>query len=82
MITRERSSLERLLEEVVLPACILDNDQLTFEAVKQLVGTETAQRLRLRKVDIEDEPLTLASPTDVDVYGDDAVMGEPDDDDQ
>jgi hypothetical protein len=48
-------------------------NQLEFETVKQLVGAETAQRLRLLKSDIEGEPLDLAPPDDVDIYGDDAT---------
>jgi len=44
------------------------DDQLEFEMVKQLVGAETAQRLRLLKADLEDEPLDLAAPDDIDVY--------------
>lgn len=55
------------------------NDQLEFETVTQLVGTETAQRLRLLKADLEDEPLDLAAPDDVDIYGDDATVVETDD---
>lgn len=47
--------------------------QLEFETVKQLVGAETAQRLRLLKADLEDEPLDLAAPEDVDIYDEDAV---------
>ncbi|WP_049986805.1 hypothetical protein [Halobellus rufus] len=53
------------------------DDQLEFETVKQLVGTETAQRLRLLKADLEDEPLDLAAPDDVDVYDGDATAVEP-----
>jgi len=49
------------------------DDQLEFETVKQLVGAETAQRLRLLKADLDDEPLDLAAPEDVDIYGGDAV---------
>ena len=49
------------------------NGQLEFETVKQLVGAETAQRLRLLKTDLEDEPLDLAAPDDVDVYDGDAT---------
>ena len=49
------------------------DDQLEFETVKQLVGAETAQRLRLLKADLEGEPFDLAAPTDVDIYGDDAT---------
>jgi hypothetical protein len=52
------------------------DDQLDFEAVKQLVGAETAQRLRLLKADLEDEPLDLAAPDDVDVYDGDATSVE------
>jgi len=45
------------------------DDQLEFETVKQLVGAESAQRLRLLKADLEDEPLDVAAPDDdVDVY--------------
>ena len=50
------------------------DDQLDFETVKQLVGAETAQRLRLLKSDLEDEPLELSAPNDdVDIYGGDAT---------
>jgi len=44
------------------------DDQLEFKTVKQLIGVETAQRLRLLKADLEDEPLDLAAPDDADVY--------------
>jgi hypothetical protein len=44
------------------------DDQLEFETVKQLVGAETAQRLRLLKADLNDEPFDLAAPTDTDIY--------------
>ncbi|MFC6765602.1 hypothetical protein [Natrinema soli] len=44
------------------------DDQLEFETVKQLVGAETAQRLRLLKVDLEGEPFDLAAPDDIDIY--------------
>jgi hypothetical protein len=38
------------------------------------VGAETAQRLRLLKLDLEDEPLELGAPNDdVDIYGGDAT---------
>jgi len=49
------------------------DDQLEFETVKQLVGAETAQRLRLLKADLEDEPLDLAAPDDTDIYDGDAT---------
>jgi hypothetical protein len=58
------------------------DDQLDFEAVKQLVGAETAQRLRLLKADLEGEPLDLAAPADVDIYGDDATSVETADSDE
>lgn len=54
------------------------DNQLEFEAVKQLVGTETAQRLRLLKADLEDEPLDIATPDDVDIYGGDATTFDTD----
>jgi len=47
--------------------------QLDFETVKELVGTETAQRLRLLKRDLDDEPLDLDTPTDEDIYDSEAV---------
>ncbi|MDF9747912.1 hypothetical protein [Natrinema salsiterrestre] len=56
------------------------DDQLEFETVKQLVGTETAQRLRLLKADLEDEPLDLGAPDDVDIYGDDTATVDTADD--
>lgn len=49
------------------------DDQLDFETVKQLVGAETAQRLRLLKADLESEPLDLAAPSDVDIYDGDVT---------
>ena len=49
------------------------DDQLDFETAKQLVGAETAQRLRLLKSDLSDEPLDIAAPDDVDIYGGDAT---------
>jgi len=52
------------------------DDQLEFDTVKQLVGTETAQRLRLLKTDLEDEPLDLAAPDDVDIYDGDVTTVE------
>ena len=55
---------------------------LEFETVKQLVGAETAQRLRLLKADLEDEPLDLAAPDDVDVYERDVTTVETGDDDR
>jgi len=51
--------------------------QLDFETVKELVGTETAQRLRLLKRDLDDEPLDLDTPTDEDIYNGEAVSVDP-----
>jgi len=63
------------------------DDELQFEAVRQLVDAETAQRLRLLKADIEGEPLDIDAPADIDIYGDDATTvdgsklgGDPDTD--
>ena len=52
------------------------DDQLEFETVKQLIGAEAAQRLRLLKADLEDDPLDPAAPDDVDIYDDDAMAVE------
>lgn len=38
------------------------DDQLEFEMVEQLLGAETAQRLKLLKQDLEGESLDLPSP--------------------
>jgi len=56
------------------------DEQLDFETAKQLVGTETAQRLRLLKRDLDDEALDLNPPTDDDIYDGDAVSVAPDGD--
>lgn len=56
------------------------DDQLEFETVKQLVGAETAQRLRLLKADLEGEPLDLAAPGDEDIYGDEVQTVDTSDD--
>lgn len=58
------------------------NDQLEFETVKDLVGAETAQRLRLLKTDLEDDPLDLAAPGDIDIYDDDEVSSVATDDER
>jgi len=52
--------------------------QLDFETATQLVGTETAQRLRLLKRDLDDEPLDLDAPNDEDIYDGAAVSVVPD----
>ncbi|MFT4920846.1 MAG: hypothetical protein ACI8XM_000037 [Haloarculaceae archaeon] len=50
------------------------DDQLDFETTKQLVGAETAQRLRLLKADLDGEPLDIAAPDEeIDVYAGDAT---------
>ena len=54
------------------------NGQLDFETAEQLVGTETAQRLRLLKRDLDDEPLDLDAPTDEEIYDGDAVSVDSD----
>ncbi|MFB6179979.1 MAG: hypothetical protein ABEI77_09680, partial [Halorientalis sp.] len=44
-------------------------DRLDFETVATLVGRDTAQRFRLLKRDLVDEPLDIPAPnTEVDVY--------------
>ena len=53
------------------------DDQLEFETVKQLVGAETAQRLRLLKADLESEPFDIAPPDDVDIYDGEAKTVDP-----
>lgn len=52
--------------------------ELDFETVKQLVDPETAQRLRLLKADLDDEPYDLAAPEDTDIYDGDRRSVEPD----
>jgi hypothetical protein len=52
--------------------------QLDFETAERLVGTETAQRLRLLKRDLDDEPLDLDAPNDEDIYDGAAVSVVPD----
>jgi hypothetical protein len=55
------------------------DDQLDFETVKELVGAESAQRLRLLKGDLEDEPLNLSTPDDIDIYDSEAATVDADD---
>lgn len=50
--------------------------QLDFESVEELVGTETAQRLRLLKRSLDDEPLDIPAPEETDIYGGDATTVE------
>lgn len=56
------------------------DDQLDFDTAKQLVGAETAQRLRLLKSDLADEPLDIAAPDDVDIYDENVTTVVTDDD--
>jgi len=42
--------------------------ELDFETVKQLVGSESAQRLKLLKTDLDGKPLDLDAPAAVDIY--------------
>lgn len=58
------------------------HDQVEFETVKQLVGAESAQRLRLLKTDLEDEPLDLAAPEEGDIYDGEATTVESTDNDR
>lgn len=58
------------------------NGQLKFETVKQLVGVETAKRLRILNTDLEDEPLDLAAPDDTEIYDGDATTVETTADDE
>ena len=51
--------------------------ELEFETVKQLVGSESAQRLRLIKTDLDGEPSDIAAPDDVDVYDGEVRMADP-----
>lgn len=44
------------------------DDELDFETAKRLVDPETAQRFRLLKADLDDEPYDLAAPEDTDIY--------------
>jgi predicted DNA-binding protein len=44
------------------------DDEIGFETVKRLVGTETAQRFRLLKSDPGREPFDIPEPEEVDVY--------------
>ncbi|WP_436907529.1 hypothetical protein [Halosimplex marinum] len=53
-------------------------DDLDFETVKRLVDPETAQRLRLLKADLDEEPYDLAAPDDTDIYDDDRRSVTPD----
>jgi hypothetical protein len=73
----EAAESERFREQV---ARNYYDDQLEFETVKQLVGPEESQRLRLLKADLDDEPLDLATPEDADIYDGEATTVSGDDD--
>ncbi|MDL0129227.1 hypothetical protein [Halobacterium salinarum] len=44
------------------------NAGLTVDQLTVLVGAKSAKRLGLLKADLEDDPLDLAAPDDVDIY--------------
>ncbi|THE63944.1 hypothetical protein D8Y22_16360 [Salinadaptatus halalkaliphilus] len=44
------------------------DDQIDAETVSELLGPETAQRLRLLKADLDREPFDLDAPDDADIY--------------
>lgn len=52
------------------------DDQLEYETVKQVVGADTAKRLRLLKADLEDGSLDIAAPADIGVYEGDTTTGD------
>jgi len=52
---------------------------IEYETVEQLVGTETAHRLRLLRRDLDDEPLEIDAPRETDIYHGDAASVVPDD---
>ncbi|MEZ3117651.1 hypothetical protein RYH80_17170 [Halobaculum sp. MBLA0147] len=56
------------------------DDRLDFETAQQLVGTEAAQRLRLLKRDLDEEPLDIDPAAAVDIYdGDPTTVDTADD---
>jgi len=52
------------------------DDEVSVDQLTALVGAKTTQRLHLLKTDLEDEPLDLAAPEDIDVYDGDATADE------
>jgi hypothetical protein len=44
------------------------NAGLTGDQLTGLIGATSATRLRLLKADLEDDPLDLAAPDDIDIY--------------
>ena len=49
------------------------DDGVSVDQLTPLVGTKTTQRLHLLKADLEDKPLDLAAPEDIDIYDGDAT---------
>ncbi|WP_115891679.1 hypothetical protein [Haloferax sp. Atlit-48N] len=49
---------------------------LTHDQLTDFVGAMSTTRLRLLKADLEDEPLDLATPDDVDIYEGDVTTVE------
>jgi ribulose kinase len=49
------------------------DDGVSVDQLTALVGAKTAQRLRLLKADLENEPLELSTPDDINVYDGDAT---------
>lgn len=72
--TAETDEFQRLVAERFYA------DRLQFAEVKQLVGAETAQRLRLLKADLQSPPLEIGQPTDEDIYGGSRRQVPPDED--
>lgn len=56
-------------------------DEVSLETVRDLLGTEEAQRLQLLRADVDAEPLGLNPPTDESIYDDGRVTVDPSSDD-
>lgn len=69
--TAERDSFQQLVANEFYEG------RLDFETVKELVGTEVAERFRLLKADLEGPLLDIAPPADTDVYEGDRQTIEP-----
>lgn len=57
------------------------NARLTVDELTDLVGAICARRFRLLKADLEDDPLDLAPPENLDIYDGDATAVESASDD-
>ncbi|MDY6819331.1 MAG: hypothetical protein SVG88_11775 [Halobacteriales archaeon] len=71
LIEAIREYVQEITEEEEFQRLVAEryyDDQLAFGDVKRLVGTETAHRLRLLKADLEEAPLDLDAPANVDIY--------------